>query len=122
MHLSRQAIFLFTLNFLDAVMTIYWVHNGFASEGNQLMAGLLEIGYMPFMAVKLMVGAIAATVLWRYGGNLRLAKYGLTFALAIYISLMGVHFLTGLSAFGFISDALLKDFTGWTHTFFAFFN
>lgn len=121
MQISRQAFFLFTLNFLDAVMTIYWVHNGFASEGNQLMAGLLEIGYMPFLGVKIAVGAVAAVVLC-YWGNLRLAKYGLTFALAIYISLMGVHFLTGLSAFGFISDALLRDFTGWSHSFFAFFN
>ena len=120
MQLSRQAFFLFTLNFLDAVMTIYWVHNGFASEGNQLMAGLLEIGYTPFLAVKLAVGGIAATVLWHWG-NLRLAKYGLTFALGIYISLMGVHFVTGLSAFGFISDALLKDFTNLAHTLFASF-
>ena len=120
MQLYRQALFLFTLNFLDAVMTIYWVHNGFASEGNQLMAGLLEIGYLPFLAVKLLVGAVAATVLWRWR-NLRLAKYGLTFVLAIYISLMGVHFLTGLSAFGFISDALLNDFSHLTQNFFAFF-
>ena len=121
MQLSRQAFFLFTLNFFDAVLTVYWVHNGFASESNQLMAALLEVGYTPFLAVKLSIGAIAALVLWRYGGNLRLAKYGLTFVLAIYISLMGVHFLTGLSAFGFISDALINDFAGWTHAFFAFF-
>lgn len=121
MQLSRQAFFLFALNFLDAVMTIYWVHNGYASEGNQLMAGLLEVGYTPFLAVKLTVGAIAAVVLWRFGRNLRLAKYGLTFVLAIYVSLMGVHFITGLSAFGFISDALIKDTAGWTGAFFTFF-
>ena len=120
MQLYRQAFFLFTLNFFDAVMTIYWVHYGFASEGNQLMAGLLEIGYMPFLTVKLLVGAVAAGVLWRWR-NLPLAKYGLTFVLAIYISLMGVHFVTGLSAFGFISDALLNDFTHFSHAFFAFF-
>ena len=120
MQLYRQAFFLFTLNFLDAVMTIYWVHNGFASEGNQLMASLLEIGYLPFLAVKILVGAVAAVVLWRWR-NLRLAKYGLTFVLAIYISLMGVHLLTGLSAFGFISDALLNDFNHLSNIFFAFF-
>jgi len=119
MHLSRQTFLLFALNFLDAVFTIYWVHNGFATEGNQLMAGLLEIGYMPFLAVKLAVGAAAAVVLWHWG-NLRLARYGLTFALAIYISLMGVHFVTGLSAFGFISEALINDFSHWSSVFFAF--
>ena len=121
MQLSHQAFFLFALNFFDAVLTVYWIDNGFASEGNQLMAGLLEIGYTPFLAVKLTVGAIAALVLWRWG-NLRLARYGLTFVLGIYISLMGVHLLTGLSAFGFISDALINDFAGWSHAFFAFFH
>jgi len=121
MQLSRQAFFLFALNFFDAILTVYWVHNGFASEGNQLMAGLLEIGYMPFLAVKLSVGAIASLVLWRWG-NLRLAKFGLNFALVIYISLMGIHFVTGLSAFGLISDASVTDLARWSHTFFAFFN
>jgi len=121
MQLSRQAFFLFALNFFDAVLTVYWVHNGFASESNQLMAGLLEVGYTPFLAVKLSIGAIAALVLWHWG-NLRMAKYGLAFVLLIYISLMGIHFLTGLSAFGFISDVLINDFSGWTHAFFAFFN
>lgn len=121
MQLYRQAFFLFALNLLDAVMTIYWVHNGFASEGNQLMAELLEIGYLPFLTVKLLVGAIAAVVLWRWR-DLRLAKYGLSLALTVYISLMGVHFMTGLSAFGFISDASLNSFTRWTHSIFAFFN
>ena len=120
MQLSRQAFFLFVLNFFDAILTVYWVHNGFASEGNQLMSGLLEIGYVPFLAAKLAVGAITSLVLWRWG-NRRLAKFGLNFALVIYISLMGVHFVTGLSAFGYISDALLSDFAKWSHTFLAFF-
>ena len=120
MQLSHQSLLLFALNLFDGVLTIYWIHNGFAEEGNQLMAGLLEAGYTPFLAVKLAVGALAAFVLWRYGGNLRLAKYGLTLALAIYIGLMGVHFVTGLSAFGFISDALMSDFADLSHTFFAF--
>jgi len=119
MHLSRQTLLLFALNFLDAVFTIYWVHNGFASEGNQLMAGLLEFGYMPFLLVKITVGAVAAVVLWHWG-SLRLAKIGLALTMTIYISLMGVHFITGLSALGFISEALLNDFSQWSSVFFAF--
>lgn len=119
MQLSRQTILLFALNFLDAVFTIYWVHNGVASEGNYLMASLIEIGYIPFLIVKLSVGAIAAVVLWHWG-NLRLARFGLVFVLGIYISVMGVHFITGLSAFGFISDALFDDFNRWSNIFFAF--
>jgi hypothetical protein len=120
MQITRQAFFLFALNFFDAVLTVYWVHNGFASEGNQLMAGLLEIGYTPFLAVKLAVGGAASLVLWHWG-NLRLAKFGLTLALTIYTALMGVHFVTGLSAFGYISDTALNSFAQWSQALFAFF-
>lgn len=120
MTLISQPFILFALNFLDAVLTIYWVRNGFASEGNQLMASLLDVGVFPFLAVKMAVGAAAAIVLWRWG-NLRLAKYGLTFALTVYISLMGVHFFTGLFAFGFISDNLIGNLSRLTNSFFAFF-
>ncbi len=119
MLMLRPTFLLFTLNFLDAVFTIYWVRNGFASEGNELMARLLEIGDLPFLAVKIAVGAAAALVLWRWA-DLRLARYGLALALTLYIGLMGVHFVTGLSAFGFISDALLHDFSNFTNTVFAF--
>ncbi len=120
MQLSVPTFLLFALNFLDAVLTIYWVRNGFASEGNHLMAGLLDIGVLPFLLVKIAVGATAALVLCRWG-NLRLAKFGLALALTVYISLMGVHFVTGLSAFGFISDNLLTDFSRFAHFVFAFF-
>jgi len=120
MQISRQTFLLFTLNLLDAVLTIYWVHYGFASEGNVLMAKFLDVGYAPFLMVKITVGAIASIVLWHWG-DLRLARYGLIFALAVYISLMGVHFVTGLSAFGFISDGFVNNFAAWSNDFLAFF-
>lgn len=119
MQMLRPTFLLFTLNFFDAVLTIYWVRNGFASEGNQLMARLLDIGDLPFLAVKAAVGAVAAFVLWRWE-NLRLARYGLALALSVYTGLMGVHFLTGLSAFGFISDNALRDFSALASNLFAF--
>jgi hypothetical protein len=103
MPLYGQTILLFVLNFLDAVLTIYWVRNGFATEGNHLMATLLDIGDLPFLAVKVAIGAVTAVVLWRWR-NMRLAKYGLGLALTIYVVLMGIHFFTGLSAFGLVSD------------------
>ena len=118
MHLLFQTFLLFALNFLDAVLTIYWVRNGFASEGNQLMAELLDIGNVPFLAVKIAVGAVAAVVLWRWR-SFRLAKYGLALTLTIYIGLMGVHFFTALSAFGYLSDTMVNDFAAWSHSFFA---
>lgn len=120
MTLPVQTFLLFTLNFLDAVLTIYWVENGFASEGNHLMATLLDIGILPFLAVKIAVGAVAATVFWRWG-NLQLAKYGLGLALTVYICLMGVHIFTGLVGFGFISDEFISQVSLWSQKFFAFF-
>src|SRR5215203_4926114 len=119
MPLIHQTVLLFALNFFDAVLTIYWVRNGFATEGNQLMARLLDIGDLPFLAVKIAVGAVAAVVLWRWK-NLRLARYGLALALCVYIGLMGVHFFTGLSAFGLITDSSLQDFSSLANTIFAF--
>lgn len=118
MHLLSQAFLLFFLNFLDAVLTIYWVRNGFATEANQLMATLLDIGNLPFLLVKVAMGAVAAVVLWRWR-EMRLAKYGLTLALAIYISIMGVHFVTGLSAFGLLSESLPDVISPAARAFFA---
>ena len=98
-----QAAVLFFFNVADALLTIFWVRNGFATEGNILMATLLDIGDLPFLAVKLAVGAIAAVVLWKWS-NFALAKYGLMVALIIYTGLMGIHFLTGLSAIGLVAQ------------------
>lgn len=107
MQLLAPTVLLFALNLLDAVLTLLWVRNGVATEGNQLMAQLLDIGDGPFLAVKIGIGVFAAIVLFRWG-NRPLAKYGLTIALAIYLGLMVVHFFTGLSAFGFVSNTLLE--------------
>ena len=109
MTLFHQAFLLFALNFLDAVLTIFWVRNGFATEGNQLMATLLDIGDLPFLAVKVAIGAVTVVVLWRWR-TLRLAKYGLLIALGIYIGLMVIHFFTGLSALGYVSNTFVNDF------------
>jgi len=100
--ISRLTILLFGLNLLDALLTIFWVRNGFATEGNSLMAGLLDMGNAPFLMAKLAIGAITAIMLWR-GRNLRIAQYGLTLALTVYFGLMAIHFVTGLSALGYFS-------------------
>jgi hypothetical protein len=120
MEMSRPTILLFALNFIDAVLTIYWVRNGFASEGNQIMAYFLDMGNAPFLAVKIAVGAAAALVLWHWR-YLRIAKLGLSLALAVYVGLMGIHFVTGLSAFGYLSDAFLADLSRWSRVVLAFF-
>ncbi len=108
MQLLAPAILLFGLNLLDALLTIVWVRSGVATEGNQLMANLLDIGNGPFLIAKIFIGAIAAFVLYKWG-NRPLAKYGLAVSLAVYIALMGIHLLTGLSAFGLVSDTTMRE-------------
>ncbi len=120
MQLFRGTTLLFGLNLLDALLTIVWVRSGVATEGNHLMASLLEIGDFTFLGAKIAIGTIAAVVLLRWG-KMKLARYGLAVALAVYISLMGVHIITGLSAFGLISSTVIQDFTLWTGTAFAYF-
>ncbi len=108
MHLFRETFLLFSLNLLDAILTIIWVRNGVATEGNHLMARLLDSGDMTFLSAKIAIGTITALVLLRWG-NRRLARYGLTVALAVYISLMGIHVVTGLTAFGYISKTAIYE-------------
>ncbi len=109
----KGIILLFTLNLADALLTLFWVKNGFASEGNHLMARLLEINDLAFLSVKIGIGLVAAVVLYRFA-HLKLAKYGLTLALTIYIGLMGIHFVTGLSAAGIVSEHTIAAFVRWS--------
>ena len=80
----------------------------------------MEIGDLPFLAVKIAIGAVAALVLWRWRA-LRLARYGLTVALAIYVSLMGIHLFTGLSAAGLITESMVKEMSDFPQRIFAIF-
>lgn len=120
MQIYWQAFLLFTLNLIDAVLTLVWVHNGFATEGNQLMAKLLDIGDLPFLAVKIGIGALAALVIWKWS-KLPVAKYGSAVALSIYLGVMGVHFFTGLSAFGVLPETVVNDVASFSNNLLAFF-
>ena len=96
--LSKSCL-LFTLNWLDAQLTILWVRLGVATEGNALMARVLEHGDWAFLGAKLAIGAFAAFVLYRCA-HLPIAKRGLNFVLGIYVILMLVHVATGCVALG----------------------
>lgn len=99
MYLFQKAFLLFTLNLVDALLTLLWVRSGVAPESNQLMASLLDIGNLPFLAVKIAMGGFAAFVLF-YWGNRPLARHGMTLVLALYLGLMAIHVFTGLTAVG----------------------
>ena len=94
-----KSLLLFVLNWLDAQLTLFWVHSNVASEGNGLMSELLQVGDAPFMLVKLMVGAFAAYTLYRCS-HLTLARRGMQLVLTIYVALMLVHAAIGMSALG----------------------
>ncbi len=119
MPLAVPTLLLFALNLLDALLTIMWVRSGVATEGNQLMAALLDIGNGPFLAVKVAMGAVAALVILRSGSR-PLARYGVAVALAVYIGLMGVHLFTGLAALGLVSNESLQNFARVSSQIFAF--
>lgn len=119
MPLIASVVLLFGLNLLDALLTIVWVRSGVATEGNQLMASLLDIGNGTFLGVKIAMGAVTALVLLRWGSR-PLARYGLAVALALYIGLMGIHLFTGLAAFGYVSNTALHDLSAWSQQFLAF--
>ncbi len=97
MPVLLKAILLFGLNFVDAVLTLFWIRINVAEEGNAVMAYVLAFGEMPFLAVKIAIGAIALTVFYRFA-HLRVSQIGVSLALVIYILLMGVHLLTGFAA------------------------
>ncbi len=99
MSALSKSMLLFLLNWLDAQLTVLWVRGGVATEGNGLMAYLLDLGNAPFLSAKLAVGALVAYTLYRFS-HLALARRGLHFVLALYIALMGVHAATGASALG----------------------
>src|SRR6266436_2813347 len=94
-----KSLLLFALNWIDAQLTLFWVHTNIASEGNGLMNQLLKVGDAPFLLVKLAIGAFAAYTLYRCS-HLPLARRGMQLVLAIYAGLMLAHAATGMSALG----------------------
>lgn len=94
---TSKSLMLFSLNWIDAQLTLVWVRGGFATEGNGLMAYLLDMGNAPFLLTKLFIGASAAYVLYRWS-HLATARRGMKLVLGLYLALMFVHAATGLSA------------------------
>ncbi len=104
MNALSKSLLLFVLNWLDAQLTIIWIRSGIATEGNGLMARLLDAGNTPFLLTKLSVGAFVAYALYRWS-HLPLARRGMQFVLGLYLTLMLVHAATGASALGWHAPA-----------------
>jgi hypothetical protein len=109
MSTLSKSLLLFVLNWLDAQLTLLWIHLNVANEGNAFMARLLAHGEMSFLAFKLAIGAFAAIVLYRCS-HLPLARRGLTAALVLYLALMIVHAATGCLALGWHGPVLVLNY------------
>ena len=106
-----KSLLLFTLNWLDAQLTLLWLHLNLATEGNALMARLLSHGEWSFIAFKLAIGAFASLVLYRCR-HLPLARRGLSIALGVYFGLMLIHAATGCLALGWQGPVLVLNYLG----------
>lgn len=95
----QLAISLFLLNFLDAGLTLYWIRNGMAEEANRIMQFFLEGGEGSFLVFKISMGLFAALCFYKWS-HLRAAQLGLRLALGVYVVIMAIHILVGLTATG----------------------
>jgi Domain of unknown function (DUF5658) len=106
-----KSLLLFSMNWLDAQLTILWVRLNVATEGNGMMARLLHHGEGSFLLVKLVIGAFAAYILY-HCAHLPLARRGMRLVLGIYLALMFVHIATGYSALGWEAPAVVVGYFG----------
>jgi hypothetical protein len=99
------------MNWIDAQLTLLWVRLNVATEGNTLMASLLNLGDGSFLGVKLIVGGFAAYVLYRCS-HLPLARRGMTLVLILYTGLMFIHTATGCVALGWQGPMIVLGYFG----------
>lgn len=104
-----KSLLLFTMNWLDAQLTLLWVRMHVATEGNGLMAQVLNLGEPQFLAVKLVIGAFAAYILYRCA-HLPLARRGMTVVLCVYGALMIIHTATGCAALGWQAPMIMLGY------------
>jgi len=117
-----KSFLLFALNWFDAQLTILWVRLNVATEGNGIMARLLDHGEAPFLVTKLAIGAFAAYVLYRCS-HLMIARRGMKVVLGVYCVVLGIHAITGFSALGWSApETVLTYLVHLPRDVFAFFS
>lgn len=95
----QQAILLFTLNFFDAGLTLFWTETGRATEANHLMQYFLDGGPAAFLMFKICIGMFAALCFYRWA-HLRTAQLGLKLSLAVYMVIFAIHVGVGIVSTG----------------------
>jgi hypothetical protein len=106
-----KAVLLFAMNWLDAQLTILWVRLNVATEGNGVMATLLNHSEASFLSVKLLIGALSGYILYRFA-EIPIARRGMKVVLGVYLALMVVHVVTGFSALGWQAPTAVLTYLG----------
>jgi hypothetical protein len=78
---------LFLLNIIDAITTIALINLGLAIEINPIMNYFLNLGYIPFLVVKMSAILLSCYIFWKFKGE-RLTVIGITMSLLVYFSLV----------------------------------
>ena len=98
----QQAILLFSLNFFDAGLTLFWTETGRATEANGLMQYFLDGGPTAFLLFKFCMGLFAALCFYRWA-HLPSARLGLRLSIVVYLVIFAIHIGVGLVSTGVTS-------------------
>jgi len=78
------------LNLADAAFTLWWVHNGIATEANALLADLVESNAIGFALAKSSLVSLGLLLLWRQRRR-PLASFGIVLVFVAYNGLVAYH-------------------------------
>lgn len=78
------------LNLVDAVMTLFFIYTGAATEANPVMNFVLSGGAVVFTTAKLSLVFSGVAVLWHFRDRV-LARAGAVLVTAVYTMLMAYH-------------------------------
>ena len=88
--LERSLRLVILLNLMDALYTLAWVHWGWASEANPIMAGALDIGPAIFILSKIALVSLSVYTLWQ-NRDRALARLAVIPLAALYAFVGGQH-------------------------------
>jgi len=89
--LERSLRLVVLLNLMDALYTLAWVHWGWATEANPVMAGAMDIGPAVFIISKIALVSLSVWTLWNNRDRL-LARLSVI-PLAVLYAFVGGHHL-----------------------------
>jgi len=88
--LERSLRLVILLNLMDALYTQAWVHWGWATEANPVMAGAMDMGPSVFILSKVALVSLSVWVLWNNRDQL-MARLSVIPLAALYAFVGGHH-------------------------------